>query len=138
MKRYRLFEHTADLGVQVFGATINELFVNGAFALFDLLADLDKVRQVVVRNVTVTGGDLSDLWVNYLRECLYLWNGEGLLLVNYTIVSIDQKQATATMGGEAFDPVRHRIRQEIKAVTYHQASVLETLQGWTGKVIFDV
>lgn len=138
MIRYRLFDHTADLGVEVFGATISELFANGAFALFDLLVDLEKVRQAVVRNVKVTGGDLSDLWVNYLRECLYLWNGEGLLLVNYAIVSIDQKQVATTMRGEPFDPVRHRIRHEIKAVTYHQASVLETPQGWTGKVIFDV
>jgi SHS2 domain-containing protein len=138
MIRYRLFDHTADLGVEVFGATINELFVNGAFALFDLLTDLDRVRQAVEHNVTATGEDLSGLWVNYLRECLYLWNGEGLLLVNYAIVSIDQKQVATTMRGEPFDPARHQIKQEIKAATYHQASVLRTPQGWTGKVIFDV
>lgn len=138
MQRYRLFDHTADMGVEIFGATLNELFVNGAYALFDLLTDLDKVRQTVERNVTATGGDLSDLWVNYLRECLDLWNGEGLLLVNCAIVSIDQEQVMTTMGGEPFDYARHHIKQEIKSVTYHQASVLRTSKGWTGRVILDV
>jgi SHS2 domain-containing protein len=40
MKRYRVFDHTADLGIQVLGRTVEELFVNGAYALFDLMADL--------------------------------------------------------------------------------------------------
>jgi len=36
---YRLFDHTADLGVEVFGKTRKDLFVNAAAALFDLLLD---------------------------------------------------------------------------------------------------
>jgi SHS2 domain-containing protein len=138
MNRYRLFDHTADLGVQVFGTTVRELFKNGAYALFDLMAELDHVQLALERTVTATGSDWDDLWVNYLRECLYMFNGERLLFSNYDIVTIDQGQVSARMQGEAFNPVRHTIRQEIKAVTYHQASISETPRGWTGKIIFDI
>jgi SHS2 domain-containing protein len=138
MIRYRLFDHTADIGVEVFGATINELFVNGAFALFDLLTNLDKLRRTVEYNVTATGEDLNDLWVNYLRECLYLWSSEGFLAVGCTVTSIDKQRVAAKMQGEVFDSARHIIKQEIKAVTYHHASVITTPQGWAGRVIFDV
>lgn len=138
MIRYRLFDHTADLGVEVFGATINELFVNSAFALFDLLTNLDKLRRTVEYNVTATGEDLNDLWVNYLRECLYLWSSEGFLAVGCTVESIDKQRVVAKMQGEVFDSARHTIKQEIKAVTYHHASVITTPQGWVGRVIFDV
>ncbi|MGZ3608142.1 MAG: archease [Syntrophales bacterium] len=42
------------------------------------------------------------------------------------------------MAGEPFDPAKHTINTEIKAVTYHQAAVKEAQGMWTGRVIFDV
>jgi len=46
MNRYRVFDHTADLGIEVYGATVNELFTSAAFAVFDMLTDLDGVRAI--------------------------------------------------------------------------------------------
>ena len=138
MHRYQIFDHTADIGINVFGKTLKELFVNGAYALFDLMIDLKGVRQEEVRSIAAEGLDVSELWVNYLRECLYLFHGEALLLSDCHIDAITHKHVTATLRGEFYDPARHEIRQDIKAVTYHQATIQETPQGWSGKVIFDV
>jgi SHS2 domain-containing protein len=138
MPRYCIFDHTADLGIQVFGKSASEVFQNGAYALFDLITDTDLVRLSLDRRVLATGKGWDELWVNYLRECLYLCNGEGLLLRDYAVVTINQEQVTVRMRGEAIDPLRHRIKMEIKAVTYHEATLRETPQGWMGKVIFDV
>jgi SHS2 domain-containing protein len=138
MKRYLVFDHTADMGIQVFGKTMEELFVNGAYALFDLMADLEQVQLTADRIITAAGTDRDELWVNYLRECLSVFNGEGLLMRECVILALDQLQVTARLRGEIFDPARHQIKQEIKAVTYHQASVQTTAQGWKGKVILDV
>lgn len=136
--RYLVFDHTADLGIQIFGRTVEELFVNGAYALFDLIADLEQVQLKADRIITAAGTDRDEMWVNYLRECLYVFNGAGLLMRECVILSLDQSQVTARLRGETFDPARHQIKQEIKAVTYHQASVQTTAQGWEGKVILDV
>ncbi|MGC9976042.1 MAG: archease [Syntrophales bacterium] len=138
MHRYKLFDHTADLGVEVYGNTANELFANAAFAVFDILTDLSHVRPIVERKIVMDGDGWEDLLVNYLREILYLFNGEGLLLKKFAVLEIDPRHVEGKVWGESFDPARHRINTEIKAVTYHQAAVKKTAKEWQGRVIFDV
>ena len=138
MHRYRLFDHTADLGVEVYGKTANELFANAAFAVFDILTNLSRVNLTVERKVVVDGDGWEDLLVNYLREILYMYNGEGLLLKEFSVVDIAPRHLESTVLGEPFDPARHTINTEIKAVTYHQAAVREAPQEWTARVILDV
>jgi SHS2 domain-containing protein len=135
---YRLFDHTADLGVEFFGSTREELFAHAALALFDLLVEAGEVRDTETREVRIDGTDGTDLFVNYLREILYLFNGEERVLTACRILRIDDRQVTAEIRCGRFDASRHRIRTEIKAVTYHLASVGKSPQGWTGRIIFDV
>ena len=136
--RYHIFDHTADLGLHVFGRTGEELFINGAYALFDLMADLEQVQLTTELMITAAGTDWHELWVNYLRECLAAFYGAGLLIGKIDILSLGQKQVTARLRGEIYNPARHRIKQEIKAVTYHRAALEITAQGWKGEVILDV
>ena len=79
MTVYRQFYHTADLGIEVFGGTAGELFTNAAFAMFDLITQLNCVELRETRRIEVEGVDLDDLLVNFLRESLYLFNGEHWL-----------------------------------------------------------
>jgi len=136
--RYTIFDHTADLGVEIYGKTLPELFANAAFAVFDILTDLRFVKATEERQLVIEGSGWEDLLVNYLREILYLFNGEGLLLKEYSIGKIAPYRLEGSVTGEFFDPATHRIHTEIKAVTYHQISVRETSDQWTGRVIFDV
>lgn len=138
MKRYRVLDHTADLGLQILGRTVEELFANGAYALFDLIADLGQVELTSDRVITATGADWNDLWINYLRECLSVFNCAAFLMREIDVLSLDESQVNARLRGEPFQPDRHHLRQEIKAVTYHQASVRSTARGWRGRVILDV
>jgi SHS2 domain-containing protein len=135
---YHCFDHTADLGLKVTAASREGLYAGTAFALFDLLADLATVRMGQAREVAVTGEDETDLFVNFLRECLYAWNGEGFLMKSCLVHRLTSDSVQALLRGEPFDPARHRIKQEIKAITYHQASVQETPEGWMGRVVCDV
>jgi SHS2 domain-containing protein len=135
---YRIFDHTADLGVEVTGATLEELYAGAAFALFDLLTDLSAVRSGVAREIVVLGEEPADLLVNFLREILYAWNGDRFLMKSCLIREVSPQRLKVLLRGEPFDPARHRILKEIKAVTYHQASVEKTGDVWLARVIFDV
>ncbi|MBN1545298.1 MAG: archease [Syntrophaceae bacterium] len=137
-KPFRLFDHTADLGVEVFGTTEAELFVNAALAVVALSTDPEKITSAEERHFTVEGADSADLFVNYLREVLYLINGEGFLTCEVNLVEIQPHYLSVTVRGERYDTRKHRINKEIKAVTYHQATVEKTATGWKGRVIFDV
>ena len=135
---YRLFDHTADLGIDVFGETQADLFSHAALALFDLMVAAAGMQATQGRNIVIEGADRTDLFVNFLREILYLFNGEGLVLTACRIVQIDAKRLTAEIHCGRYDARKHRVKTEIKAVTYHQAAVRKTAQGWQGRVIFDV
>jgi len=141
MKHYKIFNHTADLGVAFSGATLPDLFCNAALALFDLLVEgrgVPATEAPEMRDIAVAGADLADLFVNFLREVLYLFNGEGLILTACRIERIDDRNLIAGVCGERYNNKKHRARIEIKAVTYHQATVEKTADGWKGKVVFDV
>jgi SHS2 domain-containing protein len=143
MKKYELFDHTADLGLEIYGRTKRELFANAAFALFDVMVqDVDhpKKRGGKERGKTrtVQGADVGDLLVNFLRELLYLFNGLGRVLNRVSIMACGNKRLVAQCVVEPYNPERHLIKTEIKAVTYHQLAVEKTKAGWKARVIFDV
>jgi SHS2 domain-containing protein len=138
MKRYETFDHTADIGVRVFGRTVEEVFVNAAYALFDQLTDLRKVEDRATKKISVEGADREDLLIRWLGELLFLCQGRGYLFKEFSILHLDSKSLRAIVRGEIFDPSRHRFKTEIKAVTYHQVEVQQKDDGWEGKVVFDV
>lgn len=136
--QYRPFDHTADLGINITGLTVGELFVNGALAVFDLLTDLSLVSVVESREIAVEGVDWEDLLVNYLREVLYLYQGEKMLVREVVIEHISPTEVRARLSGEAFHRERHRLHREIKAVTYHGLKVQCLGDHWEARVLFDV
>jgi SHS2 domain-containing protein len=138
MKPYHTFDHTADLGLAINGASEEKLFANAAFALFDIITDLNRVEARDARRIAVEGDNREDLFINFLREVLYLYNGERWLLKEIRIIRLSEKGLEAEARGEPFVEQKHEIRKEIKAVTYHQAEVRQMPAGWTARVIFDV
>jgi SHS2 domain-containing protein len=76
--------------------------------------------------------------VNYLRELLYLWTGEEKLVDRIEIVHLSDTAVSARVSTDCFQPERHEVRHEIKAVTYHQIEVSRTGDGWQAMVVFDV
>lgn len=137
-RKYRIFDHTADLGLEIYGHTIEELFANAAYALSDVTTNVQSVASREERALSIDGSDRTDVFVNFLREILYLINGEGLVLKTCRIDAMTPHSVTATVVGEAFVSGRHVVKAEIKAITYHQAEVLQTETGWKGRVICDV
>ena len=46
MQRYKEIEHTADIGVEIYGATLEELFHNAGYALFDTIVDAETIEDL--------------------------------------------------------------------------------------------
>ncbi len=135
---YELIEHTADFGVRVYGPSAKALFANAARALFDLITDRNRLAGRTRRVLSVSGEDRADLMVNWLRELLFLWNGDSLLVKKVDLTALSDCELTATVFCDRYAPERHPIHTEIKAVTYHQIRVEHGSAGWEATVIFDV
>jgi len=138
MKRYDFIDHTADLGIKIRGTSLEELFENAAYAMFDIMAELDKVKTKQFLEIEIQGEGMEELLIDWLRNLLYKFNGEEYLLKDFEVKEISEKNLRAKVGGEKLDLSRHSLKREIKAVTYHELEVKRTTEGWEAQVIFDI
>ena len=137
-KCYSLIDHTSDFGMLIHGADPSELFTHAARALFDVIGDFGPLTQKHRRIITVQGADWPDLMISWLRELLYLWNGQQQIVAGVTIQSISETRLEAEVATDDLDVRRHAVENEIKAVTYHQIEVAPHARGWRARVIFDI
>ncbi len=137
-RKYKFINHTADVGIKVWGESLERLFENAAYSMFDILTELDKVKVKESLGVEIEGKSTDELLADWLRNLLYKFNGEGYLLREFNIKEISKKGLKTKVGGEKLDLSRHTLKTEIKAVTYHQLEVKKIVKGWEAQIIFDV
>ena len=137
-KKYRLTTRQSELAVKILGDSQADLFANSAFALFDVMTDVEKIEIKERLPLEVEGADRDDLMVNWLRELLYLYQGSGYMLKEFHIREVKDTLVKAEVCGEKIDPDRHEIKKEISAVAYNQSRMAKTGSQWTAQLIFEV
>ncbi len=137
-KKYRLMTRQSALAVKVVGNSQADLFANSAFALFDVMTDVDKIEIKEHLPLEVEGVDRDDLMVNWMRELLYLYQGSGYLLREFQVREVKDTLVKADVCGEKIDPDRHEIKKEVAAVAYHQSRMEKTGNQWTAQLVFEV
>ena len=146
---YEFIDHTADLGILVFGDDLNELFINAANALSEILTDTSKVENIITKEINANGENFEQLMINWLHEVLYYYEVHTILLKTFDSININNPTKTnlnteslltlkALGSGEIFNPKKHVILTEIKAVTYHQIEVKVHNGKWQARIIFDL
>jgi SHS2 domain-containing protein len=139
MKNYKILDHTADIGIEVWGKTKKDALANTVEAMFDLLADSNNVSEVQTKQLTISGVDMADMLINLLREALYLFHAEAWLCKKCEILELNKEKIVAKLSGEPYDAKKHQLKMEIKAVTYHTLKIEQVAEkGWRARVIFDV
>ncbi len=136
MKRYRLIEHTADIGLVAYGNTLAEAFGNAAYGMFSIIANLGTVREVESRRLDISEKDREDLLFEWLNSLIYLFDVDTLLFKRFDISHLDENSLQAVCYGERYDPSRHRLKLGVKAATYHMLKVDRAKN--QVQVIFDV
>jgi len=162
---YETFEHTADLGLRVRAADLNQLFVEAAQALFSAIVDdLATVEPKQRVDISFQGDDWSYLLFDWLNELLYRFDTEHLLFGKFEVRISSEPGALATGSGspsltvgaltdtvealtdtivasawgEPLDRSRHSLAHEVKAITYHGLRVEKEGDGWLAEVIVDI
>jgi SHS2 domain-containing protein len=138
MGNYKLLEHTADLGVTVYGKGCKELFENAAFAMYDLISDIRFIHSLVVLRVKSEGIDKDELLKNWLSELLFYFHIKDMLLSSFDVEKINDKSIISVVSGEKRDKKRHTLKHEIKAVTYHSLKIIKKDNKFQTNIIFDV
>jgi SHS2 domain-containing protein len=135
---YTILEHPADIGVEARGATLSDAFEQAASGMMSILVDAASVDLVRSERVMLRAGDVDQLLVRWLGEILYLFDGRKFLAANCSIERMTDTELNAVITGEAYQPQKHRMKLDIKAVTYHQLCVRREEQGWYVRYFLDI
>jgi len=130
---YREIEHTADWQIEVWAASLADLFVCAAQGMYALAGARLAQQGRGTHRFRLNAHDVEELLVNFLSELLYLSECEGLGFDSFTI-----QMGADTVSATAHGAPLLALERQIKAVTYHDL-VLKQVDGlYTVQIVFDV
>ena len=135
---FDVIDHTADTGIRVWAPDFTELISEAARGMFAQITDPETIDVTTVKTIAVDGIDKTDLVINVLRELLFLFSGDNLLVRWFAVDRADGNAASVRAGCEPFDPEKHPIRTDIKAVTYAGGDIVVLPDGLEITIIFDI
>ena len=118
MKNYEILEHTADIRIRIFGKSPDNLFVNSAYAMFDILAEKITCVEPQIKAIIIQEAeDIEELFINWLNELLSLSAAKEIIFSEFKV----NKFQTPALKSNALvcQPSAYKINTEIKAATYH-------------------
>jgi SHS2 domain-containing protein len=138
---YAVFEHTADIGIEAWGASREEALAQAGRALFAVIAEPEGVepRQTYQVRVEVAPGSAdSELLVEWLNELIFLFETRHCLLADFDVRLDGERRLVARVAGEPYDPGRHALHCGVKAATYHGAALQQVDGTWRARAILDL
>ena len=135
---YRFLEHTADAGLAATGQSQAELFASAGEGLAALLCEPDGIRERASLELEASAPDLESLMVAWLSEINYRFEVDRFAFRSFQVSEVSDNRIRATGRGERIDPSRHRIGEQVKAITYHQLEVRRDGDQWSARVIVDI
>lgn len=135
---YTILDHPSDLGIEARGKDLPEVFRHAASALMSIIVDPSTVTPRESRVVALSAADIEHLLVRWLGELLYLYDGQHFVCKDFIIRRLTGTELNATVLGEASASGHHRMRSDVKAVTYHQLAIRENGDGAMARVFLDI
>ncbi len=137
-RKYRQIPHTADLGLRIYGDSLNELFENAGAALISVLTDRRYLSLAETREIALEAPDREALLVDWLNRLLYLYDVDAFLGREFEVVTLTPTRLRARVRGDIFDPERHPQKTAVKAATYHHLEIIPKGRTWQATVILDL
>lgn len=131
---WRLIPHTADLRAELVAPSLGALYQEGASLVRELLVGRSPVLPRERRTLALEGTQLGERFFRYLRELLYLFDAH-----NFLVAGVAFAEPSCEVFGERFDPERHWVERQLKAVTRHGYRFeLQPGGGYRVEAIFDL
>jgi SHS2 domain-containing protein len=142
MGHYQQIDHTADIALHVTGNDLEDLFITASQGWRHLITGASEVDPKERKGMNLNAASLEELLVECLSELNYLFVVKHWLFNHYYEFQIDSDDSSysllAKFDGEQFTEERHRIENEIKAVTFHQLQIRKDHHGYDTTIIFDI
>jgi len=132
-RKLRVVNHTADIGIEVYGDTIEDLFLNSAEGLYEITG-LQYDGEEKSLEIKIKGDEIEELLVKFLNELIYLMETKNIagkiekltIEKGYILSAILKVKKIKSIG------------KEIKAATYHNLKIKKSGDGFKTTIIFDL
>jgi len=142
MKPFEIIDHTSDAGIKAYGVTMTELFENAAKGMFAVIAkdgrDIQGSKIEKKVEIHKNTDNLEEMLVSWLSELLYVFNREKIYFNDFKVKSLNNDGIEAQANGVNLDLYQSDLYTEIKAVTFHNLKIEESVDGFSCTIIFDV
>jgi SHS2 domain-containing protein len=116
---HRTFDHTGDLGLEIWAPSAARLHALAAEVLMAVVADARGAEPDLERAVRITGDDPADLFVHWLNTVLLESELARAVWTRAEVHVLTPTALEATLHGSRFDPARQTFLREVKAVSHH-------------------
>ena len=128
----------ADIAFEAESPTVDGLFEECARAITDIMVDPKSLRPKTERKFAFESEDLDRLLYDFMTELIVVKDVDSLLFRDFRVsVAPGGRSLTAVARGEPIDRERHRLRNDVKAVTMHLFGIRHEV-GWKTTVVLDI
>ncbi len=141
MKEFEIIEHTADIGLIAYGKNKEQVFINAAKGMFEIIAGENKnLKENFYDKIKLEADNLEGLLFAWLNELLYIGETRLVILNKFQIKELSDYQIKAEVEGMKINPPSVKIEKEIKATTYHRLEIKKDEESglWRAQIIFDI
>ena len=140
MKKFEFLEHTADEKFLAFGKDVEEAFSNAALATFAIMTDVEKVKPVIEKKISVSGKNKERLLYEFLEELIFFVDTESFLLSSVESLYITNESGLFKLEAKLLgdDAINYEVTTQIKAVTYNDMFIKEERNLVTIQVVHDI
>lgn len=135
-RSFEIIPHTADVTLRIYGTTQADVFSNALVSMFESMEPLwNKQSPRMQRTIAVKGPDREALLVAFLSEALYSGAVHHEAYHAVHILTCSDYECSAHLEGQS---IAGYAGPEIKAVTYHDLSIISQPTGWQATITFDI
>ncbi|MCX7957295.1 MAG: archease [Endomicrobia bacterium] len=145
MEKFKIIEHTADIGIKTYGVSLGELFENAAYGMYNIICEkfhnINKKEKIKNKTEAI---DLESLLVNFLNDLLFYTFEKKMLFSEFNVdvfppdKNFKNYYCLCTCIGDFYSKQEHGHLREIKSATFHNLKIEKTFFNYEAVVIFDL
>jgi len=129
----------ADIAFEAESDSVDGLFETCALAIMDIMVDPKTLRATTERKLSLRSENLDRLLYDFMTELIILKDVDSLLFHDFRVrVTPAGTSLDAVARGEQIERERHRLRNDVKAVTMHLFGVKHEAKTWRTTVVLDI
>ncbi len=137
MNIYKLLPPSGDVGIEIEADSLEELFYGALLGMNDIIkkgiCDHEmKINQT--QEIEISSHDATSLLIDFLNEALSFSNERKTIYCHADFQVLDHQFLRVELRGEKID----HFDEEIKAVTHHDAQIMQKDNEYEVQILFDI